>query len=142
MAAAHEMLRLEVATPVGLALRTEANSIEAPSVNGEFGVFPGHRPLLAALKAGLLKYHVEGKDHVAAIGHGFVEAEPDKVLVLTERFALPEDIDEAAVKKELEEADVELRKFPEAYEGPDYEVLQRAVDWAQARLDALAFANK
>src|SRR5688500_16563965 len=142
MAASHEMLRLEVATPVGLALRTEANSIEAPSVNGEFGVFPGHRPLLAALKAGLLKYHVEGKDQVAAIGHGFVEAEPDRVLVLTDQFALPKDIDEAAVKRELEEADTKLKAFPSLYEGPDYEVLQRAVDWAHARLEAIAFANK
>ena len=142
MAAAPEMLRLEVATPLGLALRTEANSIEAPSVNGEFGVFPGHRPLLAALKAGLLKYHVEGKDHVAAIGAGFVEAEPDRVLVLTDQFALPEDLDEGKIKEEMSAAEEKLRGFPELYEGPDYEVLQRAVDWAQARLDALAFANK
>lgn len=139
---AGELLTLEVATPTGLALRTECESVEAPSVQGEFGILPGHLPLLAALKCGILQYRADGKDHVVAIGPGFIEAEPDRVELLTDLFARPEDIDTEAAKKDLAAAEEELRKFPELYEGPDYDERQRDVDWAQARLLAVDIAER
>ena len=135
-------LKLEVATPLGLALQTDVDSLEAPSVHGEFGVFPGHRPLLAALKCGILKYHVGGKDFVAAIGPGFAEAGADKALLLSDAFVEPKDIDLAVVRDELAEAEKKLSAFPEFYEGPDYRELQRAIDWAHARLEAKAYSER
>lgn len=136
MASSNELLTLEVATPLGLVLRTEAESVAAPSVEGEFGVFAGHLPLLAALRPGVLKYRVAGKDHVAAVGAGFVEAGPEKVLLLCDVFALPRDIDTAAVQGELSEAEKELSGYGERYEGTRYEELQRHIDWCNARLQA------
>ena len=98
---AEELLSLEIATPSGLALQTECESLAAPSSEGEFGVFPGHRPLLATLRAGVVRYVVGGKDLRAAVGPGFVEAGPHKVLLLTDTFALPEDVDVESVRGEL-----------------------------------------
>ncbi len=137
-----DLLTLEVATPTGLALRTECDAVEAPSVEGQFGILPGHLPLLAALKCGLLRYRTEGKEHVVAIGPGFIEAEPDRVELLTDLFARPEDIDVDEAKKDLAKAEEELRKFPEVYEGPEYNELQRNVDWAQTRLIAAEIAER
>lgn len=137
-----DSLTLEVATPTGLALRTEAESVEAPSVQGQFGILPGHLPLLAALKCGILRYRTGGKEQVVAIGPGFIEAEPDRVELLTDLFARPENVDVEQVKKELAKAEEELRKFPELYEGPEYNELQRDVDWAQARLIAAEIAER
>lgn len=137
-----DSLTLEVATPTGLALRTEAESVEAPSVQGQFGILPGHLPLLAALKCGILRYKSGGKEQVVAIGPGFIEAEPDRVELLTDLFARPENVDVEQVKKELAKAEEELRKFPELYEGPEYNELQRDVDWAQARLIAAEIAER
>jgi len=128
--------RLEVATPGGLALSEEVTSMEAPSVRGEFGVLPGHRPLLAALRAGRLRYHVGGQSRVAAVGPGFAEVEPDRVTVLTDAIAFPEGIDVDRVRQERAEANEKLAAYPEHYSGPDYDELERAVAWAQARLDA------
>ncbi len=136
--ALNETLTLEVATPMGLVLKTDATSVAAPSVNGEFGVFAGHLPLLAAVKPGLLKYKSAGKDYVAAVSSGFVEAGPAKVLLLTDMFALPTDIDEAAVRAELAEAEKSLVAFKDRYEGNQYEELQRKIDWCNARLGAKA----
>lgn len=136
------VLTLEVATPTGLVLRTECDSVEAPSVEGQFGILPNHLPLLAALKSGVLRYRTEGKEHVVAIGPGFIEAEPDRVELLTDLFARPEAIDVEQVKRELAEAEEELKKFPEAYEGPEYNELQRNVDWAHARLIAAEIAER
>ena len=135
---AENVLTLEVATPLGLVLRTEAENVAAPSVQGEFGVFAGHLPVLAALKPGVVKYRVAGKSHVAAVGAGFVEGGPSKMLLLCDVFARPDDIDEAGVKEELAEAEQALVRFSERYEGTRYEELQRTVDWCLARLEAKA----
>jgi F-type H+-transporting ATPase subunit epsilon len=133
-----ETLTLEVATPLGLALNTTADSVQAPSVRGEFGVLPGHLPLLAALKPGVLRYRVGANVNVAAVSAGFVEAGSDKVLMLTDAFLAPKDIDDGVARSELERALADLAGFGEEYEGREYEELQRRIDWARARLDAKA----
>lgn len=129
-------LKLEVATPDGLALTTVAEMVTAPSVSGEFGVLPGHLPLLAATRAGLLKYRVGGKEEVAAIGPGFVEALPGKILLLTDAFLKPSAIDRAKVEQELANAERALNELKGPQLGGEYEELARAVEWARARLEA------
>jgi F-type H+-transporting ATPase subunit epsilon len=129
-------LKLEVATPDGLALKIEAEIVTAPSVEGEFGVLPGHLPLLAATRAGLLKYRAEGKDQVAAIGPGFVEALPDKVLVLTDAFLKPGSIDRAAAERDLADAEKKLADSKLPLDAPEQVELTRKLEWARARVDA------
>jgi F-type H+-transporting ATPase subunit epsilon len=133
--------QLDVVTPAGSVLSMQVDSVQAPSVEGEFGVLPNHLPLLAALKCGLLVWEVGGKRKVAAIGPGFVEGGPDKVLLLTDLYAAPENIKPEAVREELAKAEEALKAFDELYEGPDYNELQRDIDWAQARLEAWAAAR-
>ena len=59
--ATSEHLQLDVVTPMGSVLSMQVDSVQAPSVEGEFGVLPNHLPLLAALKCGLLGWEVDGK---------------------------------------------------------------------------------
>ncbi len=129
-----ELLTLEIATPVGLALSTQCESIAAPSVQGEFGVFAGHLPLLAALRAGVLKYRVDGRDLLAAVGPGFVEAGPDHVLLLTDSFARPQDVDVDQVREQLADAERRLEALETEYAGVAYEEIERDIEWAHARL--------
>lgn len=129
-------LKLEVATPDGLALKADAEIVTAPSVEGEFGVLPGHLPLLAATRAGLLKYRSEGRDQVAAIGPGFVEALPDRVLVLTDAFLKPGSIDRASAERELADAEKKLAEAKGALDAPEHIELVRTLEWARARVDA------
>jgi len=136
------MLTLEVATPLGLALRTEAEWVQAPSVRGEFGVLPGHLPLLAALKPGLLKYRAGGKDQVAAIRQGFVQADPDRVLVLTQELVQPADIDEKVARQELASTEDKLRAHKGATEDADYKELEHDLAWSVAKLEAIIAAQK
>lgn len=130
------VLQLEVATPDGLALKTEAEIVTAPSVAGEFGVMPGHLPLLAATRAGLLKYRSAGKDQVAAVGPGFVEALPDKVLLLTDAFLKPTSIDRPAAERELADAEKQLADSKLPLDAPEHAELTRKVEWARARVEA------
>jgi len=133
-------LTLEVATPDGLALEAQAEIVTAPSVAGEFGVLPDHLPMLAATRAGLLKYTVDGKDQVAAVGPGFVEAGPAKVLLLTDTFRRPADIDKIAAERDLASAEQALKELGEAMDSHDAQELSRKADWARAQLDAAASA--
>ena len=62
--------------------------------------------------------------------------------VLTDLFAMPDEIDVEATRTELDEAEKALKAFGERYEGPEYEELQRDVDWARAKLDCVEAADK
>ena len=139
--ALNSILTLEVATPKGLALRTETDSVQAPSTLGEFGVLPGHIPVLASLRAGVLRWQREGTVEFAAIGPGFVEAEPASVQILTDYFARPADIDADAVRKEREAAEKQLKDYEGDGDDARYRELMRDIEWAQARLDVHALSS-
>ena len=48
----------------------------------------------------------------------------------------------ASARKSVVAAEKKLAAFPDEYAGPDYEFLQRAIDWAQAKLDVLAESQR
>src|SRR5512136_1972265 len=98
-------VRLEVVTPRGVALSADVDEVVAPSVAGEFGVLPGHVPLLAALKTGIVRYRLADQIHQVAVGAGFVEISQDTALLLTDRFIKEGEVDLAAVRTRLEEVD-------------------------------------
>ncbi len=137
MATGSEHLGLHVATPVGLALKLEVDSVQVPGAAGEIGVLPGHLPLLSVLRGGLLQYKKGSEVVTAAVGTGYVEIGPSMVRVLTERFARAADVDADAVRSELAAAQERLKAFTELHEGPEYEEIQASIDWAYARLALL-----
>lgn len=127
-------LKLEVATPKGLMLSIETTSVQAPSVNGEFGVLPGHLPVIAALRVGVMTYLENGESRLAAIDRGFVEAGADKVVLLTEAFARPEDVNVDEVRKDLAAAEALLVTLKEDTGSAAYGEALRDQAWAEARL--------
>jgi len=131
-------LRLEVVTPVGQPLKTEADAVDMTSVLGEFEVLPGHLPVLVALKAGSFRWRQGSKVHRAALGAGFAEARPDAVIVLADRFLASEQVDVDEARRELEKADTALKGWTGAHDGAEFGDLVRDRDWAQARVDVTA----
>ena len=130
------LLMLSVVTPTGSAVTAETDQVEAPSVHGEFGVLPGHRPLLAALRAGVVRYRTAGKSLSVAVGPGFAEVSPDSVTVLTDRSVESTAIDIAATRIALDAAIKHLESLSGSAEGPEFEEAQPEVDWQHALLDA------
>jgi F-type H+-transporting ATPase subunit epsilon len=134
-------IRLEVVTPNGLAVRTETDQVEAPSVFGEFGVLPGHLPLLAAVKAGVVRYRTAGKVLLLAVEGGFAEAGPDRVTVMTQRAVTADEIDVAAVRTERDDVQAKLDGL-KGEAGHEVAELERERDWLNAQLDAAREAGK
>lgn len=81
-------MKLEVLTPRKLALTTEVDEVSVPGLLGEFGVLPGHTPLLTALQAGPLTWRGPSGSGTLQIGAGYCEVDgQDHVVVLTQSAA-------------------------------------------------------
>jgi F-type H+-transporting ATPase subunit epsilon len=131
-----DVIHLEVVTRTGVALRADVDEVQAPSVYGEFGVLPGHLPLLAALRSGILTWRTKSGSTRAVIGPGFAEAGPDKVLVLTEHFVPEEEIDPAATREALETARESLKKMEAegVSDGARFDEVSARLEWCEAQL--------
>jgi F-type H+-transporting ATPase subunit epsilon len=106
-----DKIQLEIVTPNGAALSASVDEVTAPSVSGEFGVLPGHLPLLAALRTGLVTYRQGTQTKRCAVGAGFAEAGPDKLVILTDEYTERERIDPVLVRRELAEVEAKLQKI-------------------------------
>ena len=134
MAESPNVLALEVATPLGVALKLDTESVQVPSVMGELGVLPGHVPLLAAVKPGILAYRRDGQAVRAAIGGGYAEIDFGRVRVLAEFFARPEDVDAEQARRDLDAAEARLKAHDGPIDETEHKEAQRELDWALARL--------
>jgi len=119
-----DRIGLEIVTPKGTALKVDVDEVTAPSVTGEFGVLPGHLPLLAALHTGLVTYRQGTENKRCAVGRGFAEAGPDRMVILTERYAEREQIDPVLVRKELAELQQKMAAAEATVTGPIRENLE------------------
>jgi len=127
-------LRVDVVTPHGAALGAEFDEAVLPGVLGELGILPGHLPLLAGLRPGVLRLRAGTTSSAVAVGTGFVEVGAgDKVLVLVENCARPEDVEMDEARRDLEAAEKRLREWSDET-GAEFDrvVFDRA--WAEARI--------
>ncbi len=108
---AAEKIALEIVTPTGRKLAANVDEVTAPSVQGEFGVLPGHLPLLAALRTGIVTYRESGETKRCAVGPGFAEAGPDKMVILTDKWTDRDHVDPVVVRKDLAEVQQQLQKL-------------------------------
>lgn len=132
-----ERILLEVVTPKGMALNEQVEEVIAPSVEGEFGVLPGHLPLLAALATGLVRYRLDGELHQVAVGAGFVEINKDHALVLTDRYTTKDEVDVLSVRERLKEVDEELESWQgELLDAHRLELIEEE-QWLAAQLELI-----
>ena len=96
-------MRCLVVTPEKTVLNLEATLVVLPLFDGEYGVLPGHAPLIARLGAGELRitgtdgqltdYYVEG---------GFVEVLDDTVALMSMYSVPAAELDLAQAEEQLE----------------------------------------
>lgn len=134
---ATESIHLEVVTPTGVALSEEVGEVTAPSVRGEFGILPGHLPVLAALRTGIVTFVQRGKSTKVAVGPGFVEVTADKALVLTELFKREKDVEVVKVRLRLKAVDEELDRWTGELDDPRRRELIEEEQWLATQLELI-----
>lgn len=128
-----DTFHLQLATPERLLVDEQVTLAEIPGANGYLGILAGHAPLMSALKPGVLTYEGGGGAHVYALGGGFVEVSDNQVRVLAEEAEPASEIKVDTARKQLEEAS---RNLQNAKDPAETESAMRAVEHAQARIDA------
>ncbi|MBF2754430.1 MAG: F0F1 ATP synthase subunit epsilon [Gammaproteobacteria bacterium AqS3] len=99
-------MRCEIVSAQRELFSGEIESIVAPGAEGELGILPGHTPLLTPIRPGPLRVILEGgQEQVFFISGGFIEVQPEGVIVLSDTGVRAADIDEAAAEKAREEAE-------------------------------------
>jgi F-type H+-transporting ATPase subunit epsilon len=101
-------IRLEFVTPERSIVHEDVDEVELPGEVGDFGVLPGHAPLLTALRTGPMWYR-KGRDMFHAfVASGFAEVVHDRVSVLAAVAERAEDIDLARAEAAKSRAEARL----------------------------------
>jgi F-type H+-transporting ATPase subunit epsilon len=133
-----DALQLEIVTPSGLALSREVLEVEAPTLDGAIGVLPGHLPLLAAVRTGLVQLKPRGEEPLQfAVAHGVFEVAGSKALLLAERFMRKEDVDIVTVRARFKEVGDELQAWSGDLDDPRRIELIEEEQWLAAQLELI-----
>ena len=84
---------LEIVTPIKTLDFDKVVYLRAPSLEGLFGVMPGHVGSIINLDIGEVKVLSNNKENYFAISGGFAQVSKDKVSLLVESIELKSDID-------------------------------------------------
>ena len=109
-----DIVEFELITPAKLLLAEPVEMVVIPGSEGDFGVLPGHAPLISAVRPGTVDVYQGGKvgERIFVAG-GFAEVSPERCTVLAEEAIPVEDIDKAAAEQRLDDAKAALTKAEE-----------------------------
>lgn len=136
-----DVIKLEIVTPSGIALSRDVLEVNAPTLDGEIGVLPGHLPLLAAVRTGMVAMRPasggDGEPMRYAVAHGVFEIANEKALLITEKFMKKEDVDVVAVRARFKDVGEELRAWDGDLEDKKRAELIEEEQWLATQLELI-----
>ncbi|MGZ0186689.1 MAG: ATP synthase F1 subunit epsilon [Alphaproteobacteria bacterium] len=132
---ADNKVAFELVSPERLVVSMPVDMVVVPGGEGDFGVLPGHAPLIASVRPGVIEIY-EGKvvsDRIFVAG-GFAEVTNERCTVLAEAAMRVSDIDVGQAETDLRAAVGELADASSDTARADAE---RRVGVAQGKLDAV-----
>ena len=101
-----ETIRFEFIAQERIILQDEVSMVVAPGASGVLGILPRHAPLMTLIVPGELVVKKEGQpDRYFAVGGGFMEVRPDKIILLARSGEEAEEIDVARAQQARREAE-------------------------------------
>ena len=144
-----ERVHFELVTPERLLLSEMVEMVVVPGTEGNFGVLPGHAPLISSIRPGTIDVY-DGQTVVRRIFivSGIAEVTPERCTVLADEALPPDELDRSAIEAELQTVQGNLPSLREQVaraSGSDRDTLlvelhrlERQQDVLQAELQALA----
>ena len=131
----HPPFEVAVVTPDGPAFEGEARMLIVPGAAGEIGVLARHAPLVATLKAGSTRVHIDANEVLEfATGPGFFKVELDRALALVDDAVNVREIDDARAQAQLEAAKAELERVEAGDSPADRWQLEQRIAHAENQL--------
>lgn len=128
-------VEFELVSPERLVVSMPVDMVVVPGGEGDFGVLPGHAPLIASVRPGVIEIY-EGReisDRIFVAG-GFAEVTGARCTVLAEAAMRVSDIDVGVAESDLRNAEADLAEASDDNARADAE---RRVGVAQGKIDAV-----
>ncbi|MBO4687856.1 MAG: ATP synthase F1 subunit epsilon [Clostridiales bacterium] len=129
-------MTIEVVTPYEVFFEGRVESIVIPTLDGQFGIMPGHSPLVVAITPGIARFEVDGHKRSFVISEGFAEISQYVVIIVCNAAEWPERIDEKRAQDALDRATSKFRSSSSTEQQRLY--ARHAIRRAKARLASAA----
>jgi F-type H+-transporting ATPase subunit epsilon len=127
-------IQVEIVTQERTVFSGEVDAVNLPGSEGRLGVLPNHSPLLTTLGYGEVIVRKGGEEEYYAIGGGFAEVQPEKVIVLADSAEQSDEIDlERALKARARAEKMMEEGVPEDPER--YAQIRASLQRAQIRIN-------
>ncbi len=103
--------RVEILTPFGQYLSTDADYLSTTSAMGVIGILPNHAPLISTLEISKLVIRKNGQETIYAIGGGVINIKKDhSVTLLVDSIERKDEIDKERALSSKERAERRLKE--------------------------------
>ncbi|HEX3538093.1 MAG TPA: ATP synthase F1 subunit epsilon [Stellaceae bacterium] len=145
-----DQVELEVVTPERLLVSQPVDMVVVPGTEGNFGVLPGHAPLISTIRPGTIDIYQDRTTIIQRIfvAGGIAEVTPERCTVLADEAMPPDRLDRAALEAEVQTIEGNLPTLRDQVghaAGPDRDRLlselrhlERQQAIARAKLQVLA----
>lgn len=114
--------------------------IQVTGSEGELGIFPGHAPLLTAIKPGMVHIVKEhGNEEYIYLSGGILEVQPSTVTVLADTAIRGKDLDEARAMESKRKAEEHINN---SHGDIDYAQASADLSKALAKLRVIELTKK
>lgn len=96
-----DMLHFSLVSPVRELFSGDVKQVDAPGVEGEFGVLPKHASFMTVLKPGVVRIHEESGVTPVFVRGGFADVTPAGLTILAEEAIRLSDVDAGALDTEI-----------------------------------------
>jgi len=100
-----DTVEFELVSPERLLVSEPVEMVVVPGAEGDFGVLPGHAPLISTVRPGVIAIYEGGKVKEAIfVAGGFAEVTGERCTVLAEEAVKIAEADRAQVERRVQEA--------------------------------------
>ena len=100
-----DTVEFELVSPEKLLLSAPVEMVVVPGSEGDFGVLPGHAPMISTIRTGVISIWKDGAiERRLFVAGGVAEVQPERCTVLAEEAVALEEADEAEIQTRVEDA--------------------------------------
>jgi len=101
-------LHLQLVSPESVLFSGDVDQVDLPGAEGDMGIFPGHAPMVTALRPGIVTIFNAGvRTPIVVIG-GFAEVSPAGLTVLADQAMPREGYDTALLAAEIKDVEEDV----------------------------------
>ena len=102
-------VQFELVTPERLLLSETVEMVVVPGTEGNFGVLPGHAPLISTIRPGMIEiYEGQAVTRRIFVVSGIAEVTPERCTVLADEAVSLDSLDRGAIEADLRVAEGNL----------------------------------